>query len=447
MNIHDKWQQASEPEIPEWSPEEMWDRIEPELPPRRRRKLLIWWFLSGALLLSAGVFAYYLRQITPSPAQVHTQERAHAQVAPNPATNAQSAAAATPLSYPSDKVIFEKNINKYSKKTAQNKSKQIASIPSASIAIGQKNLENTSSQKPLTPLLFAQENSPNKPTTHFNSIPILPTLPLALFASSHKLPDLVPLKMPNPTEKPALPSWHKNSFSIESGLFYTWSAAKASTVEAQTYSNAKNQAEKLLETIHFSGMYHFALLPQLELGAGLTWQRTALWFRYTDTQVTQVQIPSDSASFYQFNGVNYYSPGYLTEEKTITSRLIAPASLERYSIPVQVRWTLPLARARVRLTGGTAWNFNSNYRGYTLDTQPQLVDKNAGTQQNIYRSSGVHSVYAGMEYRRSFRRHWYWQLGLRYQQDVSSIIQPGILLDQRLYTVGGILGVGYTFEP
>lgn len=447
MNIHEKWQQASEPEIPEWNPEEMWGRIEPELPPRRRRRLLIWWFLSGALLLSAGVFAYYLRQTTPSPTQVHMQERTYAQVAPNPTPDAQSAAMGAPLSYPSGKVDFGKNINKAKEKTVQNPTEQITSVPSASIALLPKAHENTNSQNPLTPQLFAQENSPNKPTTLFTSIQILPTLQPALFATSRKLPNVVLLKMPHPTEKPTLPSRPKNSFSVESGLFYTWSAAKARTIEAQNYANAKKQAEKLLETIHFSGMYHYALLPQLELGAGLTWQRTALWFRYTDTQVTQVQIPSDSASFYQFNGINYYSSGYLIEEKTITRRLISPASMERYSIPIQVRWTLPLAHARVRLMGGTAWNFKNRYRGYTLDTQLQLVDKNAGTPQNIYHSSGVHSVYAGMEYRRAFRRHWYWQLGLRYQQDVSSFIQPGIQLDQRLYMVGGILGVGYTFEP
>ena len=447
MNINDKWQQASEPEIPEWNQEEMWDRIEPELRPRRRRRLLIWWFQSGALLLMTGVFAYYLRQTAPSPAQVHTQERTHAQVAPNPAPDAQSTTMGTPLSYPSDKVIFGKNVNKSNEKTAQNMPKQIISMPNAPIAIGQTAFENTTTDVPLTPIPYALDNSPNKPTTHFDTIPVLPTLQTALFASSPKLPDIIPLKMPDPTEKPALPSRSKNSFSVESGLFYTWSAAKAHTVEGQTYSNAKNQAENLLETISFSGMYHYLLLPQLELGAGLTWQRTALWFRYTDSQVTQVQIPSDSASFYQFNGINYYTSGYLIEEKTVTRRITSPASLERYSIPVQVRWTLPFARARVGVTGGALLNLKSTYRGYTLDSQPQLVDKNTTELQRIYRSSGVHSVYASVTYRRPFQRHWYWQLGVRYQQDVSSFLQPGIQLEQRLFMIGGILGVGYTFEP
>ena len=51
------------------------------------------------------------------------------------------------------------------------------------------------------------------------------------------------------------------------------------------------------ETITLTGLMHIPLGRHLEIGTGLTYQRSAQWFRGTVTEIEQQQIPSDSATW------------------------------------------------------------------------------------------------------------------------------------------------------
>jgi len=83
------------------------------------------------------------------------------------------------------------------------------------------------------------------------------------------------------------------------------------------------------------------------------------------------------------------------------------------------------------------------YRGYALDPQLQLIEKESIALRSIYRAGGVHGVYAGLDYAWALSPHWALRFGLRYQADSGSALRPETGLVQRGRLLGASVGIGY----
>ncbi len=531
MNANDKWRRAFEPEVPDWDAEEVWQRIEQELPGRRRRLLFWWWFAGlGLLLLLGGVVAYVrlvgkekpverplvVGQLPSSDSSasplndttwvsgVEPVMQSRQAWHPGPEAERRGAFLSSDSSpSPLNDTILVGNLGPVMQSRK-------AWHPGPEVERGDAFLSSDSSASPLndttwvgnTPLVMQSRQawhpgpeaegtlkssdssaSPlNNTALVGNTSPVMQSRkawhpgPQAetegAFSSSDSsasplndtalVGNLGPVMQsrqawhPRPkaeedsvllsSDSSALPlnDTKRSPFlSLTAGIFYTNRTLTARSPADQNYANAKKQSEQPLETIAFTGLLHIPLGRHLEIGTGLNYQRSAQWFRGTTTQTTQQQVSSDSATYYNVNGITHYESGYLLQETTTTRHIQAPGVQERWSVPVQLAWRWQSGRGTLGLVGGALCNFHSGYRGYALDSQLQVIEKEPVALRRMYRSGGVHSAYVGLDYGRTLGQHWTLHFGLRYQADLDSALRSETGLGQRDRLLGGVLGIGY----
>ena len=432
MNIYDKWQQAALPDMPEWNRDEMWYRIEQQLPPRRKRRRAIWfWLWGGALLLSLGIFAHQHKatvrsRLQPSghishppgqrSPQRHTTEPNTRAAIPSPqdtSSGAYAETAPTAAEYRSDNAPDIVPAGK--------------SIPSAETHF----LTETGAKPPLRTL----GNRQKEPVPELLSVAPRERI---MLKNIEKKPTFSPIDVVV-VQQSTLP---RRELMLAASYMSSYGPVKARRPETSAYATALQQAVTPLETVVWEGniVHHFN--PSWGVISGIQWQRSAFWFRHTDIQKETTQVPSDSAVYFNINGVNYYGSGTLTQDQTTTTRIISPTVLHQWFVPVMTFYQKRYPRHTFRVSGGILLNVWSKYEGYTLDNQLKPTrDRQQIT--SIYRSGGAHGISAGWAVERLLGRRWGVFLEGRGQYSLRSVLKNDTGIMQNPVRGGIVLGCTY----
>ncbi|MBK9254378.1 MAG: hypothetical protein IPM42_02695 [Saprospiraceae bacterium] len=224
------------------------------------------------------------------------------------------------------------------------------------------------------------------------------------------------------------------------GFFYTNRNIDSDHLKGINFSEYKQRHEKIAETLSNNLLVAYKY-GNLRLSTGIHWDRTTEWFVGQDVTVTSTKVLSDSAFILQHNGLNTYYSGYITQTQTTGKNIKSPNLLSRWNIPIEVGFTLePIKKIKLHPYIGFNFNFISNYSGITIDENLDFIYKDAFSLKKLYKPSGVHSFYTGLNVDLYSSGSLTLFSGFRFQFDISSVIHSEYRISQQYSLIGGTVG-------
>ncbi len=428
--------------LPEWDKNGVWDQIETQLPSRKRRRPALWWWWLGAGSLVAvalysaagwrGQNAIPTVVVQPANAVISGEKT-------NPAPVVQ------PL--PPTQKLEQKT-------TPPGATNPVRSAPS--LQKDQINAPKTPKTTPIEPPmaahhpLSASNLALNTTITNTGALSVTSAHPALVMMTILPAPLPGRITRQTPDTLPDLatfPTGAAPTKRVQSGFHWLFSTdaevtfrrTSAISAAGAPFAEAHQRAVRPLETVAVQVGIQYDIRPKWAIGVGLRYQSTQHWFRHTETTVKTEQIASDSASFYQFNGVTYYQSGTITQTTTATRNIMSPGRTERIFVPV---WANITFNKRFYGQLGLLLNVHNRYRGFALNPQGTVLAKTdrKGIAE-LYRKSGAHSTRVELGYRLAQRGAWQFRAGVHYQSDLGSVLSPATQVRQRDQVLGLTLSV------
>lgn len=443
MNNNNTFPNPFEPDpLPEWDKNGVWEQIETQLPSRKRRRPVLWWWWLGAgSLVAVALFS--------AAGGWGSSNNAPTVSKPSDAVVLGAKTAPVPLVAP------RREVKNGEPQTVQ----PATTLPSSNerlLPSKPKNNPKTPKTTPIAPPMAVHNplsvsnlavNTTTTPTSvspggNPGPVPVMTTILPALLPGhiTRQTPDSLPKLALFPTgtapKTRVRPGFHW-LFSVDAGA--TFRRTIAQSAAGAPFAEAHQRAVRPLETVAVQAGMQYNFRPKWAIGAGLRYQSTQHWFRHTETTVKTEQITSDSASFYQFNGVTYYQSGTVNQTTTTTRNIESPGRMERVFVPVWVNFEF-----NNRFYGqlGLLLNVHNRYRGFALNPQGVVLAKNAREGiAELYRKSGAHSARLELGYRLAQRGQWQLRAGIHYQTDLGSVLEPTTQIRQRDQVLGLTLSV------
>jgi hypothetical protein len=436
-HINNKWREAFNTPVPEWNKTGTWDRIEQTLPPRRSK---FFYFASKstlALFITLIVFSslYHNMLVVNGLYSIRgTKENLinESEQAINLQTTQEVSAMRQSELQPSSSVNprFEQPallIKNDGVILTTQAALDLLNIPKVSLSnsVGPNAIEvaTVAEQRTLTPM---------------NPLPI--PLQSKIESDNTASPSLKKLKWAS--GRPPI----EVALVVNQGVAWNQRQLQAIGIEGGNFVQYKRDTEKVLETSHSSAMLQLTNRRQWQLSTGITYQRTAHWFNFESVNVQQQQVPSDSASFFNFNGNQVFLPGQVTQTVTTITDIRSPSSLHRLFIPIQVGYEYRHRRSAMSIQTGILLNIWNRYSGFSLDPEGVLMDKNSDRLADLYRAKGVHALSLALSYKYQISPKWSIATGVFTQHDLSSLMRPATQVDLRYRQLGVNLALNYRLK-
>jgi cytoskeletal protein RodZ len=427
--------------LPQWDKNGVWDQIEAQLPPRKRRPVFWWWWFGAGSLVAVALYSAagwwhsgnHATTANTAPQTVVSGEKTPHQTTDQPLRTA--------------------------KKPEPKAAQPTTTLPSSNEGLLPNNQKNTPKTPKTTPItrpiaahdpLSASNLAVNTTTTPSGVAPNGSTgpVPAMMTILPAPLPDRITRQTPDPL--PNLATFPTDTalqtrirpgfqwlFSMDAGATFRNTTARSAA--GAPFAEAHQRAVRPLETVAVQAGMQYHIRPKWAIGAGLRYQSTQHWFRFTETTVQTEQITSDSASFYQFNGVTYYQSGTVNQTTTSTRAIVSPGRTERIFVPI---WVNMAFNQRFYGQLGLLLNVHNRYRGFALNPQGIVLAKN--DRQGIaelYQKAGAHSARIELGYRLVQHGPWQLRAGVHYQTDLGSVLAPATQVRQRDQILGVTLSV------
>lgn len=426
-------------ELPVWDREAVWSQIERELDRRRRRRLLPFWWtglpLLG-LLLAIGwrIFHTSHTPASPEPSDYTVASQAFEAVFPDLPTAPQNPRSASPpamLSWPLSPVAGKK---------AGRDARSPTRVPLRTTPnMGQLETHILTRQDPDSHNIIPDSDIPLPPMA------LLPDLSLSKLLL-HTTPPVIALPpMPylnNPAKITYLPPNGKapGFWEIQTGLFYTDRHIRPLSTAGDAYAEALRRSFDLRNAFQVTARFYQPLRRKITLHAGIQYLSTVHWFDFKTTTSEISTIASDSAAFYQFNGIIHFVPGNRMQTVTTVRSYHSPGRLERLLLPVGIGWA-PYATSGWFADAGMAIPIVSRYRGYMVGRQQELSGKSQGSLKNMYNTSGSLAAFGQLGYRVALHSRWRLSCTVFVQGDMGNLWRNTTNVRVRERLVGLKLGL------
>lgn len=235
----------------------------------------------------------------------------------------------------------------------------------------------------------------------------------------------------------------KWAISLAAGAYFTSRTFVASTTQNWKYVSYKIAHERILASTNTNLQINYQN-SNYRFGVGLQLDRFTEVFEDQDVRITKVPIISDSAYVVNHNGINEYYSGPINQIHTEGKNIISPNILTRWSFPVEFGYVIDhFGKLKLYPHFGVCINFYSQYTGITIDENLNYIYKDVDKIQRIYRSSGVHSFYTGLNGEMDVYRNIAFLIGIRYQKDLSNIQHLDLGTDYKYKILGMNVGFRY----
>lgn len=452
----DNLKAAFDKEIQNWDPEELWPNIENSLPKKRDRKIPLWIMY---IMLALGLIVY-----TVSAYQKYNKKESDQIVI-----------------CPLKKNGSIDNISKSKSKTQSQKStyepeikSTLGIVPNSMMGkfiFGKSTTSTLNSksfiEKAKYPKISTQKDEQNRTDTSKDLI----YDSLIVNSETSRLGDNINKEFPSNTEmvyiekietlvprlnlqnnsslqltrnKQILNKIGNNSkwvISLATGAYFNSRTFVANTTQNLKYVSYKIAHERILASTNTNLQINYQY-SNYRFGIGLQWDRFTEVFEGQDITITKVPIVSDSAYVVNHNGIKEYYSGPINQIHTKGKNIISPNILTRWSFPVEFGYVIDrFGKLKLYPHFGVCLNFYSQYAGITIDENLNFIYKDDDKIQRIYRSSGVHSFYTGLNGEMDIYRNIAFFIGMRYQKDLSNIQNLDLGTDYKYKILG--MNVGF----
>lgn len=443
---------ALQTNIPDWNKEELWQHIEPKLPKRKsKRRVMIWWWVScitavGFLVLFGGYYVKMTKRVTDHKLQKNIKanpvnpnafvfDEKKTETVTTPEIQAQyDNMSKQYLPTENQKTVFYPKKNSSNTIITDHNSATSTFTQSNSIAGG--NLANDDKKiKTLDSFINANESAPDFVKVE-RSVENL----LLLQRTTQSLPYDYPELFHKPMLHADTEKINKEAgiwqISLEGGIADLSKSGKALNASAQNWATFRNKhispKENLFAGIRFNRVYQ----NQLRIGFGLEYHRLQEVLTASDIKVTIREVPSDSAFYYSsVSGTEYFS-GKIRKIHTTGFSIYSPNALTRWSIPIEIGYTIHTGRFSLTPSAGLLYTFYQHYTGILTDPDGNFIYKNKEATKAIYRSSGPLSWSAALDVKLFGFGMVNVHLGAFYIRDIQSSMRKEIQLDEKFIQKG-----------
>ncbi len=176
----------------------------------------------------------------------------------------------------------------------------------------------------------------------------------------------------------------------------------------------KNNNESIKETVELNILYSLPLTKHLFINSGIGIRKTVEILESTETQITETTVASDTALIINATPI----PGELNQTIIENTRFLTPNRFTSISIPIQLRYRLPLnhfsldfwAGADIdMLTFRTGKAIATNLQVQDIQTLDVLYNNNIGLAQleiginGVYNINDNWSILGGIQYTKGIR--------------------------------------------
>jgi len=443
--------------LPVWDREAVWSQIERELDHRRRRRLLpFWWvgFLLFGLLSVLGWRIFHTSTTTPgaaSPGAASPSAVSPGVASPEPSgytvagQTLEAMIPTPPTTQQNLRSVLQPAILSWSLSPVAGKKAGWDALPTTEASfrtmphIGQLD----------TPILIQPEPNSHKiipgSGISLSTIALLPGLSLyrPLLSTTPPVMALPRILILDKWRKdPILPPDGKapRFWEIQVGLLYADRHIQPRSAAGDAYTEALRHSFDLRGAFQMTARCYQPLKRKITLHAGIQYLSTVHWFNFKTSTSEISTIASDSAAFYQFNGITHFLPGNRMQTVTTVRNYHSPGRLERLLLPVGIGWA-PHASSGWFADAGMAIPIVSRYRGYMVDPQQELTGKSQGMLKNIYNPSGSLAAFGQLGYRVATHNHWRFSCTVFVQGDMGNLWKNTTNVRVRERLVGLKLGV------
>ena len=444
--------EALQTNVPAWDKEEVWQHIEPKLPPRKsKRRMMIWWWV-GCLTAIGFLSGLAWQNRTDAektgirqPEEKTTGKSVRQDVA---VTKKETAAASSETVFqlsssdqdPTSPTGKQKKgllaVKKHTASTNVYKNNDgRPSLPSsvrepfaqrAPDNVGQQVFENAGSPKSADLVDVTPYQETGLLPVAESDVPGLPGR--ETFLSLATMPFLTPVV------------YDRNSgywlVSLESGIADLDKSSRVLNPTAQTWAEQRQRVTSPKESIH-AGFRVFRVFPnQFRIGLGLQYQRIQEVVTGRDVVQTIREVPSDSAFYYTgVSGTEYFS-GNIREIRTTGFSIYSPNMLTHWSIPLEVGYTINAGWFSMTPSAGLLYTIYQQYQGIHPGPDGRFIYKNNEATNALYKTSGQLSWSAALDFRLFTKGSVEAGLGVYYFRDLTSLLHIETQLDERFIQKG-----------
>jgi hypothetical protein len=448
-----KIREALQTNVPAWDKEEVWQNIEPKLPPEKsKRRFVIWWWFSGLAVFGGVLFfawqgiAEQERIQTELPSGQSSEKMQSPDVVrhlPERLPDARDTRSSNEKGM--DQVMSDNNMTvretPFSAKNpsfAENKNKNRAEsaekTTAPSIQMIPLQAGHTKKSETVDNQVYAAGQTavdvPGQPADKNSA-----TVPAAT-----PLPGRMLLFLTNdiPSLQPVLPDTKTGywMFAVEGGIADLDKTATVMDPVATNWSNLRNNITSPKESL-YAGIRFFRFFPNgFSIGSGLLYQRIQEVVSAKDVIQTIRDIPSDSAFYYTgVSGTEYFS-GNIREIRTTGFSVYSPNVLTRWTIPLEVGYSLPVGKLAFTPSAGILYTIYQQYEGIHPGPDEKLIYKNRAATETMYKITGQLSWSAALDVRLFAKGSVEAGLGVFYSRDITSSLRTELHLDERFIQKG-----------
>lgn len=452
----DNLRAAFDKEIQNWDPEELWPNIENSLPKKRDRNIPLWIMY---IMLALGLIVYVLSAYQKDNKKESNQivicqlekngliDNISKNKTQSPNSNYEPEIKSTLGIVPnsiSDKFLFGKSIT-----SSVNSKSFIEKLKYQKIATQKDGNNGTDASKGLIydSLIVNSEilrlrdniNKESQLNTELVYIDKIVTLEPKLNLQNNGYL-LSTSKMQNSKNIGNNSKW---VISMAGGAYFTSRTLAARTTQNLKYVLYKIAHERILASTNTNLQISYQY-SNYRFGVGLQLDRFTEVFEDQDVRITKVPILSDSAYVINHNGIKEYYSGPINQIHTEGKNIISPNILTRWSFPVEFGYVIDhFGKLKLYPHFGVCINFYSQHVGITIDENLNYIYEDVDKIQRIYRSSGVHSFYTGLNGEMDVCRNIAFLVGIRYQKDLSNIQNLELGTDYKYQILGMNVGFRY----
>ena len=217
---------------------------------------------------------------------------------------------------------------------------------------------------------------------------------------------------------------------VYGGVGFLNKTLTAKNPELASFVNTKEQAEKNLDYVRFGVSVSYQFHPNIKFTTG----------------IEHLVIHE------LFNGQQDSSKVFLERNNTTTYRAVTEISTRtvkhyntytQLNIPLSLAYTNQWKRLRYDIYGGLNWNFYSQVKGKSYDTDLNIIELSAS---DFYKNRKAFSYFIGLKVGYPIRKNLYLNARLRYDQFFNNIINSKAVFNQKYQLLGLQIGVEYLLE-
>lgn len=467
-NFQQNIKKAFETPVPTWDKDQMWQDIEPLLPPKKRKnRIFFFWLILVVVATVAWMFMDRKNQSessTESPksnTSTTLQEVVENQpvaTSKNPEIgqdqNQENRPAATLSTTKNTKGQSDLKANEYiggTKITDTNVSKNITQKPEIvsgtnfdknNIANGQNRSINPEETNSFSTELKSQGETGTLSQNEEAKMPMEKQIPL-LFSKDKQVVSLMENKVKTPEYFFVKPSgiqpYVPQKWFVTANFMLAQATKKSESLhpDGDTWKQNRQNIESVKESTTSSLLINRKLNTSCSIGTGLQYQKINEVVTARDVRQTVTDIPSDSAFYYtSLSGTEFFA-GNVRQTKTSGYQIYSPNSLTRWSVPVVMRYHLTLGKLRIEPSLGLQLTFLQRYQGIHIGPDGRMIYKDRALFETFMKTSGMLSWSGGIDMTLYAFKDYEIRMGLIYQRDLNQVLRSAYGLSE-IYSHKGI---------